>query len=73
LGRLPAGGHPVHDPEVFLLDYCPPELRMEVHRQFAEGFANCMDSIAYLLKQGQVPKPRLVAQCAAFVPGADKR
>lgn len=27
---LPAGDLPVHDPEVYLLDYVPPELRVEV-------------------------------------------
>ena len=31
-----------------------------------------MDSIAYLLKQGQLPKPRMVAQCAPILPGIDK-
>ena len=70
---LPAGGGAVHDPQVFLLNYLPADLRMEVHKQFADGFANCMDSIAYVLKQGQPPKPRMVAQCARVVPGTDKR
>lgn len=46
---------------------------MEVHKPFALGFANCIDAVAYLIKQGQVPKPRLVAQLAGVVPGLDKR
>lgn len=65
-------GQSLHDPEVYLLDYCPPELRIEVSKQFALGYANFMDSIAYLLKQGQLPKPRMVAQCAPILPGVDK-
>lgn len=67
-----SGGQSLHDPEVYLLDYVPPELRIEVKKAFADGYANCMDSIAYLLKQGQAPKPKMVAQCASIVPGADK-
>jgi hypothetical protein len=55
-----------------MLEYVPPELRVEVARPFAEGFANCMDSIAYALRQGQTPKPRVVAQCAGLLPGVDK-
>lgn len=55
-----------------MLEYVPPELRLEVTRPFAEGFANCMDSVAYALRQGQAPKPRVVAQCAGLLPGVDK-
>ena len=124
--RLCAGEQPVHDPEVYLLDYVPPELRVEVSwrpplsahvqptahwsvaqqavacaggapqspsltslllpplsctplpapqvtRQFCVGFANCMAAAAYLTKQGQLPKPRLLAQMMSIVPGLDKR
>jgi hypothetical protein len=46
---------------------------MEVHRAFAHGFTNCIDAVAYLLKQGQPPKPRMVTQLAGLVPGVDKR
>jgi hypothetical protein len=70
---FPADGSSIHDPPVFLLDYVPPELRMEVSRAFVEGFANCMDTVAYVLRQGQVPKPRVVAQCTAYAPGLDKQ
>lgn len=62
----------VHDPPVFLLDYVPPESRMEVSRQFVEGFASCMAAIAYVLRQGQVPKPSMLKMCATIAPGADK-
>ena len=70
--HLSSGGQPCHDPEVYLLNYVPPELRIEVHKAFADGYANIMDSIAYVLKQGQLPKPRMVAQCASILPGVDK-
>lgn len=63
----------MHDPQVFLFDYVPPELRMEVAKPFVVGYANCMATVAYLLRQGQLPKPRLVKQCAGIVPGVDKR
>ena len=109
----------MHDPEVYLLDYVPPELRVEVSwrargaltrnrtlqrlvsrlaclhrlrdqclpcwcsrlplpapqvtRQFCVGFANCMAAAAYLTKQGQLAKPRLLAQMMSIVPGLDKR
>lgn len=63
----------LHDPEVFLLDFVPPECRLEVVKPFAEGFANCFDIVQYLLKQQQTPKPRLVGQMAGVVPGLDKR
>ena len=51
----------------------PLQLRMEVSKGFVTGFANCMRTAAYLLRQGQLPKPRMVAQCAGVVPGLDKR
>lgn len=63
---------PVHDPEIYLFDYVPPELRVEVARAFCVGFANCMAAAAYLAKQRQLPKPRLLAQMISIVPGLDK-
>ncbi|KAL4432208.1 hypothetical protein ABPG77_005970 [Micractinium sp. CCAP 211/92] len=66
------GDLPVHDPEVYLLDYVPPELRVEVARPFAVGFANAMATAAYLARQRQLPKPRMVAQMMGIVPGLDK-
>lgn len=62
----------MHDPEVLLLDFTPPEVRMEVHKDFVLGFANCFDVVAYLLKQQQLPKPRVIQQTAPFTPGTDK-
>jgi hypothetical protein len=67
-----AGGQPLHDPEVFLLDFVPPAPRHAVAPVFAAGFANCVAAVAYLLAQGQAPRPRLVAQLAAVVPGLDR-
>ncbi|PRW32670.1 ankyrin repeat family [Chlorella sorokiniana] len=66
------GEGPVHDPQVYMLDYVPPELRIEVTRQFVVGFANCMAAAGYLVSQGQLPKPRLLAQMLTIVPGLDK-
>lgn len=63
----------MHDPEIYLFDYVPPELRVEVARAFCVGFANCMAAAAYLAKQRQLPKPRLLAQMISIVPGLDKR
>ena len=63
----------MHDPPAYLFDYCPPELRMEVKKEFIQGFGNCMASVAYLVNQGQLPKARVVGQCASIVPGLDKR
>ncbi len=67
-----AGNQPLHDPEVFLLDFVPPAPRHAVAPAFAAGFANCVAAVAYLLAQGQAPRPRLVAQLAAVVPGLDR-
>lgn len=36
------------------------------------GFANCMAAAGYLVSQGQLPKPRLLAQMLNIVPGLDK-
>ncbi|KAI7843535.1 hypothetical protein COHA_002777 [Chlorella ohadii] len=66
------GDAPVHDPEVYMLDFAPPELRIEVTRQFVVGFANCMAAAGYLVSQGQLPKPRLLAQMLTIVPNLDK-
>lgn len=66
------GEGPVHDPDVYLFDYVPPELRIEVTRQFCVGFANCMAAAAYLCKQKQLPKPRLLSQMLGIVPGLNK-
>ncbi|PSC68664.1 ankyrin repeat family [Micractinium conductrix] len=66
------GDHAAHDPEIFLLYYCPPELRVEVSRPFAAGFANAMAAAGYLARQRQLPKPRMVAQMMSIVPGLDK-
>jgi len=63
------GDGPTHDPDVYLLNYLTPDLRMEVDAKFAIGYSNYMETVAYLLKQGQVPKPKLVRMCASAVPG----
>lgn len=44
----------------------------QVTRQFVVGFANCMAAAGYLVSQGQLPKPRLLAQMLNIVPGLDK-
>jgi hypothetical protein len=31
-----------------------------------------MDGVAYLLRQGQLPKPRMLRMCSLVVPGTDK-
>lgn len=62
----------LHDPQVYLLDFVPGELRMEVAKPFVVGFANCMATMSYLLRQGQFPRPSLVRQCSGIVPGLDK-
>ncbi|GAB4817543.1 hypothetical protein N2152v2_004589 [Parachlorella kessleri] len=62
----------MHDPQAYLFDFVPPEQRVEVTKPFLVGFGNCIRTIAYLLQQGQLPKPRVVSQCAALVPGVDK-
>lgn len=67
-----ADDRPIHDPPVFLLDYVPPELRLEVTRRFVEGFATSMGVITYVLRQGQVPKPSMLSRCSNFAPGVDK-
>jgi hypothetical protein len=46
---------------------------VQVTRQFCVGFANCMAAAAYLCKQKQLPKPRLLSQMLGIVPGLDKR
>ncbi|KAL6768889.1 hypothetical protein ACKKBF_B16635 [Auxenochlorella protothecoides x Auxenochlorella symbiontica] len=66
-----AGGS-LHDPSVYLLDYVPVDLRLEVSHAFVVGFSNCMATFAYLLRQKQFPKPALIRQCIGFVPGLDK-
>lgn len=67
-----AGGQPLHDPPVYLLEYCPPHLRLEVYEQFVQGFAGCMESLAYVVTQGMLPKPRMVMQTAPVVRHANK-
>ncbi len=59
---------------------CPLTLRpsqtyahpKQVTRQFVVGFANCMAAAGYLVSQGQLPKPRLLAQMLTIVPNLDK-
>mgnify|MGYP001150026187 FL=1 len=63
----------MHDPQAYLFDFVPPEQRVEVTKPFLVGFGNCIRTIAYLLQQGQLPKPRVVSQCAGLVPGVDNR
>lgn len=74
LDSMPAfrGDGPVHDPEIYLFDFVPPEQRIEVVRPFVVGFANTMSAAAYMARQRQLPKPRLVAQMMNIVPGLDK-
>lgn len=67
-----AGEGPLHDPRVYLLDYVPVELRLEVSRKFVIGFANCMATMAYLLRQGQLPRPNLIRMTLGVLPGLDK-
>lgn len=52
---------------------CPFVVLVQVTRQFCVGFANCMAAAAYLCKQKQLPKPRLLSQMLGIVPGLDKR
>lgn len=47
-------------------------LTLQVTRQFVVGFSNCMAAAGYLVSQGQLPKPRLLAQMLTIVPGLDK-
>jgi hypothetical protein len=63
----------MHDPQAYLFDFVPPEQRVEVTKPFILGFGNCIRTIAYLLQQGQLPKPKVVTQCASLTPGVDKR
>ena len=67
-----AGGQAVHDPPVYLLDYLPPEQRLAVEQQFAVGFGGLFRTCRYLLGQGQLPRPKMVATCATLTPGVDK-
>ena len=39
---------------------------MEVEKKFVIGFANYMKTVAYLLGQGQLPKPSMVAMCSGI-------
>lgn len=52
---------------------CLPAPPRQVARPFAVGFANAMATAAYLARQRQLPKPRMVAQMMGIVPGLDKR
>ena len=70
--RLAHGAGNLHDPEVYLFNFLPHDLRMEVEKKFAHGYGNYMDAVAYLLGQGQLPKPRMLKMCALVVPGTDK-
>jgi len=62
----------MHDPDVYLLNYLPIETRLEVEKPFIVGFSNYIETIAYLLKQGQLPRPSMMNSCVSFVPGTDK-
>lgn len=53
--------------------YSRAAAQVMLHCVAARRFGNCMRTVGYLLGQGQLPKPRLVAQCATIVPGVDKR
>jgi hypothetical protein len=44
----------------------------QVTRPFCIGFANCMAAVAYLCRQRQLPKPRLLSQMISIVPGLEK-
>lgn len=46
--------------------------RPQVAPPFCVGYANCMSTVAYLCKQRQFPKPRMVTQMSGIVPGLDK-
>lgn len=53
--------------------YSRAAAQVMLHCVAGRRFGNCMRTVGYLLGQGQLPKPRLVAQCATIVPGVDKR
>lgn len=65
MGSLRHSSRPRTDARPLL---APPQ----VARPFAVGFANAMATAAYLARQRQLPKPRMVAQMMGIVPGLDK-
>ena len=50
------------DESVFLLHYVPPDFRHEVFKSFAFGWAQCLESVAVVLRSGHAPTPAAVNQ-----------
>lgn len=63
---------PCHDPDLPFIDYLPVVLRLEVAKPFIIGYANCFATIAWAIKQSQLPKPRIVKQCSSIVAGLNR-
>lgn len=62
----------MHDPDVYLINFLPPDMRMEVEKDLIVGFTNYIETVAYLLQQNQLPKPRMITSCVKCVPNTNK-
>lgn len=62
----------MHDPDVYLINFLPPDMRMEVEKDVIIGFTNYIETVAYLLEQNQLPKPRMITSCVKCVPNTNK-
>jgi len=61
----------MHDPDVYLINFLPTTMRLEMDKKVIIGFANYIETIAYVLSQKQFPKPSMITACVRCVPGTD--